>query len=430
MTSLLTKSPRKHGYGSTDDPSTKVIALTGSSASNASFLSRLLFSYATPKMQLGNERQLNHDDLWTLEGDDEPAEAFRQFNEQFERHHKSVLSGMWHSYARSLLLCGIATAFSVACTLFAPQVLHHVIGAIAAPAIETTDLVIWLGAFFASRPANVVVAAQMNFHLQRVVLRLTVALNTLIFTKAMKRSIQSKSDAKAIAISNLYSPDVSNVMWAAFKINNLWIMPVQIAVIVFMLYNVIGLAAFAGLGAIGLSMFASIVVAKIAGSIYKTMAVSLDRISEFLAMEEYEPQNVDREPSAEPADVAIAVRDGTFGWSKDAPLLTDVNLEAKKGDLVVVHGSVGSGKSSLAFAPKLSPCQVAAAHEHETEESKAAATDAGRLVVDEEREEGRVSNKVFMEYFRALGGLKVCFLLLLGVFYQLAKESGYLDRLL
>ncbi|GAB9477647.1 Abc transporter c family member 5, partial [Globisporangium polare] len=47
------------------------------------------------------------------------------------------------------------------------------------------------------------------------------------------------------------------------------------------------------------------------------------------------------------------------------------------------------------------------AHEHETEESKAALADAGRLIEDEEREQGRVAKSVYLQYFQSMGGIKV-----------------------
>ena len=44
----------------------------------------------------------------------------------------------------------------------------------------------------------------------------------------------------------------------------------------------------------------------------------------------------------------VVVDHGTFAWSpKQAPLLHDINLSFKGGELVVVVGSVGCGKSSL-----------------------------------------------------------------------------------
>ncbi|KAG7376635.1 hypothetical protein PHYBOEH_001369 [Phytophthora boehmeriae] len=79
--------------------------------------------------------------------------------------------------------------------------------------------------------------------------------------------------------------------------------------------------------------------------------VSLDRMARYIALHEADPSNVTRVGQSIPEDLAIKVESGTFTWETNAPaVLTDVNLEVKKGDLVVVHGSVGAGKSSLCSA--------------------------------------------------------------------------------
>ncbi|KAG7377288.1 hypothetical protein PHYPSEUDO_011929 [Phytophthora pseudosyringae] len=74
-------------------------------------------------------------------------------------------------------------------------------------------------------------------------------------------------------------------------------------------------------------------------------------MANYFALHEVDPSNVTRNDSSIPTDVAIVIEHGTFAWDQDAdPVLTDVNLMVKKGDLVVVHGPVGSGKSSLCSA--------------------------------------------------------------------------------
>ncbi|RLN31274.1 hypothetical protein BBI17_009376 [Phytophthora kernoviae] len=371
---------------------------------------------------------------------------------------------MTAAYGGQFLLSGLAMLFTTACNVFAPAVLNHVITVFAAPDIDMASLSVWLGVFFASRLVNAVVMTQMRFYLELIALRLTVTLKALLFQKAMRRSIQSKRESKTVDISNLYSADVNNVLFAAFQINSLWVIPIQIVVVVYMLYAVINLAAFAGLAIIAVSMLASFVIAKLSGNafedimkykddrmksikevfnaiqivklnawedkfadkIHKLRAtelsavkkflylgavnifvlwssplavsavsfavyaivmekvltaarvftaialfnalrdplrdlptviqtciqakISLERFTEYLALDEFIPSNVIRDDTAQPQDVVMSIQDGTFGWTKDAVLLNHINLTIKKGDLVVVHGSVGSGKSSLCSA--------------------------------------------------------------------------------
>ncbi|KAG1695185.1 hypothetical protein DVH05_020826 [Phytophthora capsici] len=432
---------------------------------SASLLSRLLLSYADDMMRVGNVRQLDQDDLLLLDDGSRSEVAFAFFKRHYEQQDQSIVRAIVHGYGWKFLLCGLASAFSTACILFAPVVLHHVIDAFAAPEMDMTSLGVWLGAFFASRLANALVAPHVDFQIQLMMFRMAVSLRALLFEKTMRRSIQSRSDAKAVDIANIYSSDIDRVIYVAGEINTLWILPIQIAVVVYMLYDVLGLAAFAGVAVILLSMVAAFFLSRwssaayrelmrrkdermklvkevfgaiqivkfnaweikfeeklfalrsfelralsrfvytMCGSIFVLWAsplfvstvsfavytlvmdrtltaarvftaialfnslrdplrdlpriiqqclqakISLDRMADYLALHEVDPANVTRSDPSIPDDVAIVVEHGTFAWNEGAdPVLSDVNLTVKKGDFVVVHGSVGSGKSSLCSA--------------------------------------------------------------------------------
>lgn len=51
-------------------------------------------------------------------------------------------------------------------------------------------------------------------------------------------------------------------------------------------------------------------------------------------------------------DTLVSVKDGSFRWAEHSaePILQDINLTLKKGELVAVVGVVGSAKSSLLSA--------------------------------------------------------------------------------
>ncbi|RLN27281.1 hypothetical protein BBJ28_00021082 [Nothophytophthora sp. Chile5] len=427
----------------------------------ASFLSRLLFSYAYPVLKAGNERQLNQDDLWAFSGDQQLSQVFTTFHREYLRQDGALARAIVRLHAFRFVFYGLAELFSAFCaSVLAPAVLHHVITAFAAPQVDLNDLALWLTAFFGFKILDAVLASHWNFHREVVVIGLVSSLKMLLFRKA----VHSHGSSAKVELSNLLTIDSSHMMHTAFQINKVWILPLQVAVVVAMLYALLGLAAFAGLAVIAVSMLASMAVAHYSGAAFSDMmqrrdvrmktikelfgaiqvvklnawegsfarkihklraielsavakymylsalsvfvmwsapifvsAVSfavytmvldqtltaaqvftaialfnvlrdplrdlpravqkviqarvvLGRMSEFLAHPNYEPQNVTRDGTSRPSDVAICVGDGTFGWTKEKPVLNSVNLMVKKGDLAIVHGAVGAGKSSLCSA--------------------------------------------------------------------------------
>ncbi|KAI9981133.1 hypothetical protein PInf_009667 [Phytophthora infestans] len=466
MSPITRTKPRQYATftNNVDEAKQRGYDAEATTPATASFWSKLFFSYANPMMDAGNQRQLNLEDLWELEGKNRAATALDEFGAHYERHDRSITRAMASAYGREFLLWGLAMFFSTACGLFAPVVLNHAIDALSTVEIDMNDLSGWLGIFFASRFANAILSVQMNYALELIALRLTVTLKTLLFQKAMRRSLRTKNNSSTVDIANLLTSDVNNVLWATFQVNKLWVIPIQIVVAVWMLYAVIDLAAFAGLAVIAVSMLASYLLARFSGAafadlmqrkderlsvvkevfnaiqvvklnawegkfakkirsfrsvelsavkrflylgavnitilwssplavsavsfavyaivmgneltaakvftaiaLYNTLRdplrdlptviqmfiqakISIDRFSDYLSLEEFNPANVSRSDPKQHDDVVMAIKDGIFGWTKDTPLLSHVDLAVKQGDLVIVHGSVGSGKSSLCSA--------------------------------------------------------------------------------
>ncbi|KAH7489127.1 ABC transporter C family MRP4 [Phytophthora ramorum] len=159
-------------------------------------------------MATGNTRQLDQDDLLELDDDSRSAVAYAHFRRHYDQQGQSIVRTIVHGYGWTFLLCGLAWAFTTACLLFAPVVLHHVIDTFAAPEMDMASLGVWLAAFFASRLANALVTPHVDFQVQLMMFRMAVSLRALLFEKTMRRSIQSRSDDKAVDIANIYTSDI------------------------------------------------------------------------------------------------------------------------------------------------------------------------------------------------------------------------------
>ncbi|XP_042505581.1 ABC transporter C family member 3-like [Macadamia integrifolia] len=76
--------------------------------------------------------------------------------------------------------------------------------------------------------------------------------------------------------------------------------------------------------------------------------VSLDRITTFLCLDDFDKNIVQKLPR-DSTEVAVEIVKGNFSWDIHSPNLTlqDLNFQVKHGMKVVICGSVGSGKSSI-----------------------------------------------------------------------------------
>ncbi|XP_031407689.1 ABC transporter C family member 4 isoform X2 [Punica granatum] len=76
--------------------------------------------------------------------------------------------------------------------------------------------------------------------------------------------------------------------------------------------------------------------------------ISLGRLDHFMKSRELAEDSVERVHGCD-GGFAVEVKDGAFRWDDEDgdPVLKDINLEIKKGQLTAIVGTVGSGKSSL-----------------------------------------------------------------------------------
>ncbi|KAJ0391239.1 hypothetical protein P43SY_003827 [Pythium insidiosum] len=228
----------------------------------ASWLSRLFFLYVNPVIETGRQRQLNMDDLWGLHEEDQAQVVFERFRRVYRAQQQSIVRAILVAYGKQFLLCGLGSLTMAGCAVFAPVVLNRVIDVFSAPSIDMRSLLLWVLAFASSRIINGLCEAHVNFNLQVTIIRLTVSLKCLLFEKATRRSVQSKNDNDSVDVSNLLTADMESLLWAGSQINAAWVVPIHITVVIFMLYNVLEQAAFAGVGVIVGTMYLNYVVAK------------------------------------------------------------------------------------------------------------------------------------------------------------------------
>ncbi|RHY30893.1 hypothetical protein DYB25_009649 [Aphanomyces astaci] len=439
---------------------------------NAGFVSRVLYTWATPLLSLGNARQLSARDIWPLQVDNQCKTVSATFEPHFKRT-RSIVRAIVASYGWRFLVVGSMQVLTVGCTLYGPVVLKRILTALEVPdSFNLRGVLVSIASLFVVKVAQAVITAHATFQNQLVTVKITSALQHLLFHKSLVLDAKCRREKTAGDIANMFSTDIQTIINFSIFANQLWLIPVQVAVTLYMLYDVIGWATFVGTGVIVVTLIlnnflataqrnafrelmtrkdarmksinevfgamqiiklnaweekfqdkikterdselqslwriftvsssmtgclysAPVLVSVVSFATYTIVmrqplnatkvftvltlfnllkfpmltlpsiianlmqaTVALRRIMEFLNMDEKKTHIV-LTPSSAPAEmvevyangnVDICVDNCSFGWDAGKPLFKDVNLTVKRGEFVVVHGSVGEGKSSLCAA--------------------------------------------------------------------------------
>ncbi|GAB9476718.1 Canalicular multispecific organic anion transporter 2, partial [Globisporangium polare] len=226
-------------------------------------LSRLLLSWVTPLMRLGHKKQLHEQDVWPLRASlRADAGVSQQFAANFART-QSLYKASLHVFGWRFAFTGVAFLVSMLCNLFGPVVLREVVSSL-------TDLeqfsvhrtFAWVGALFASQVLQALVDCYANFDSEVIAIQFVAAIKTLLYRKTLKLSAESRKKKSTGDIANIYTSDSDAIMAAAYLLHQAWLIPLQIAIVSYMLYDVLDVAAFACIGMILLILCVNHLLAK------------------------------------------------------------------------------------------------------------------------------------------------------------------------
>ncbi|CAK4683607.1 hypothetical protein LEN26_016182 [Aphanomyces euteiches] len=371
-----------------------------------------------------------------------------------------------------LLVVGFMQVSKVFCDLYGPYVLQQIVSSM--ESLDGLDIKYSLeliGSLVIVRVIAALLSAHSEMKTQLVIVKVTSALQHLLFQKSLRLDATSRRNKSTGEISNYFSADIRTIVNFSYMVNQLWILPVQIIFTIALLYSIIGWSTFVGAGVVVLSLavnqwvsgemkkyygsmmqqrdvrmkavneiFGAIQVIKFnaweekfaeklgierkcelgfvwnvfywvtistvllyLGPVLVTIAsfasytliqketlpasklftalsyftmlkfpfsnltffisstmqaiVSLRRVMEFLNMDEKTDMvwtnssaPIEKLQTYEEENIAVAVEDASIGWDPEKPLFANANLTVKHGEFVVIHGSVGEGKSSLCAA--------------------------------------------------------------------------------
>ncbi|KDO25421.1 hypothetical protein SPRG_09363 [Saprolegnia parasitica CBS 223.65] len=427
---------------------------------SVNLVSRWTYWWVNPLVDLANARQLNADDLWLLPDRLGCATISSQFLPAYEAKNKSILRAFVSVFGWKAVLIGLMQFVAMLGSLCGPMVLQQVVSAVESSSVDFYTLLQPIVLLFIVKVAQTVIQTQTTLQNDVLFVNLTSALQDLLFRKSLVLDTNSRRVKSTGEISNLFSADMMWILYASYQVNQIWIIPLQITALMYMLWQLLGSAMLCGLVVMFVTLYINRLVASLlrtnfevmmdrkdarmkvvnevfgamqiiklnaweeryfdkitalrnaelkslwresllasmaitingAGPIFLTTVsfaayvlwlgepltaskvftalslfsmikapmmtlpniianwmqayVSYGRFKEFLAMPEKNADLVSNKVSG--SDVAIEIVNASFGYDADKPpLFSNVNLQVKRGEFVVIHGSVGEGKSSL-----------------------------------------------------------------------------------
>ncbi|RHZ29225.1 hypothetical protein DYB37_012590, partial [Aphanomyces astaci] len=409
-------------------------------------------------MSLGNQRQLESSDLWPLQQENQCDFVSRQFEPKYHAT-KSIVKASLSVFGLRALFIGFLQLVAMVASLYGPIVLQQVVSSVETTSADFQTLLVPIVMLFVVKVFQAVVKTQSDLQNEIMYVQFTSALQNLLYKKTMVLNAKSRKLKSTGEISNLFTSDMWQVLAVSFTANDIWITPLQVVALLFMLWQVLGWAMVTGIVVIGVAfivnrflatasrntwkelmekkdirmkvvneVFGSMQIIKLnaweeryyvkirdfrddelkslwtgsciqagmiamnyiapvalttvsfasyvllfkqtltASKVFTALAlfnmikapmmrlpqiiatwmqslVSYKRFTEFLALDERDPTIVSSTVSSNA--MAIEVVDGCFGWDADKPFFNHLNVSVKRGELVVLHGSVGEGKSSF-----------------------------------------------------------------------------------
>ncbi|XP_060517596.1 ATP-binding cassette sub-family C member 4-like [Cylas formicarius] len=234
----------------------------------ANYCSQLFFCWVLPFFKYGYNKDLEVKDIYNSVKDDLSGplgDALeKNWNEEIRKAQNnkskkelkpSLQRAIFKTFAKSYFGYGVFLFLqSVVIKMLLPIVLARFIKFYDKAATKQPIEVGWalgigvVGLCF----LNIVIMHYCQMGIQRVGMRVRIAACSLIYRKLLKLNQQSSGQTAAGKLVNLLSNDVIRFDMASWFLHYIWIMPIQTAIALYIMYSYIGWAALPALGAITL----------------------------------------------------------------------------------------------------------------------------------------------------------------------------------
>ncbi|KAJ6662481.1 hypothetical protein lerEdw1_011895 [Lerista edwardsae] len=239
----------------------------GSPEENASFISKITYSWYTRVITLGGKKPLERDDLLDLNESDSPYVVCPDFEKQWRKEilksakdqkapayktkspvsqKPSLISSLWQTFKLVLIKISVLKVAADVLAFMSPQIMKKMI-----IMCEHHSGSSWKGFGYAGALLLVVVLQTLTCQLYHrhnnfTAIKIKTAVVGLVYKKALNLSSSSRQKYTTGEIVNLMSADVQQLMEMTVNLNLLWSAPFQILLTIVFLWQELGPSVLAG----------------------------------------------------------------------------------------------------------------------------------------------------------------------------------------
>uniref|UniRef100_A0A4W2CXT3 Cystic fibrosis transmembrane conductance regulator n=1 Tax=Bos indicus x Bos taurus TaxID=30522 RepID=A0A4W2CXT3_BOBOX len=259
----------------------------------ANFCSRLFVWWLNPLFKIGHKRKLEPDDMYSVLPEDRSQglgeELQGHWDQEMKRsqkdsHEPSLMKAIVKCYWKSYLIWGMFTFLEEGTKVVQPIFLGKMVSYIENYNPTDSAALHEAYAYAAGLSTSVLVWAVLHhlcfYNMQRVGMRLRVAVCHMIYRKALRLSSSAMGKTTTGQIVNLLSNDVNRFDQVMMFLHYLWVGPLQAVAVTALLWMEIGMPCLAGMAVLIILLLLQSCFGKLFSSLRsKTAALTDDRIS-------------------------------------------------------------------------------------------------------------------------------------------------------
>ncbi|XP_068488807.1 ABC transporter C family member 3-like [Phaseolus vulgaris] len=236
--------------------------------SHAGVFSILTFAWVGSLVAAGYKKTLNLEDVPLLDNKDSVAGAFPSFRDRLEVDYganainslttlklvKSLVMSAW----KEILFTAFLALLSALASYVGPYLIEGFVQYLDGQRQYENQGYVLVSAFFFAKIVECLSQRHWFFRLQQIGLRIRALLVVMIYNKALTVSCQSKLGHTSGEIINFMSVDAERVGVFSWYMHDLWMVALQVALALLILYKNLGLASVAALVATIVVMLANV----------------------------------------------------------------------------------------------------------------------------------------------------------------------------